>query len=67
VRGGALTARCARCVRPHATPQEWSRVLDTHNSGTYNNQYMVVDLKRFRWVLQRALACCRVRVWSNGG
>ncbi|KAI3424367.1 hypothetical protein D9Q98_009920 [Chlorella vulgaris] len=27
--------------------QAWAGVLDTLNSGTYNNQYMIVDLKRF--------------------
>lgn len=26
---------------------EWSAVIDWHNSGTYNNQYMLVDLKLF--------------------
>lgn len=27
--------------------EEWAQVLDTSNSGTYNNQYMVVDLNLF--------------------
>jgi len=27
--------------------REWADVIDTYNSGTYNNQYMVLDLKRF--------------------
>ena len=26
----------------------WTDVVARHNSGTYNNQYVVVDLKRFR-------------------
>lgn len=28
--------------------QEWAAHLARHNSGTYNNQYMVVDLARFK-------------------
>lgn len=28
--------------------QEWAEHLKTLNSGTYNNQYMVVDLKKFK-------------------
>ncbi|PSC74620.1 Phospholipase B-like 1 isoform A [Micractinium conductrix] len=27
--------------------EEWAAHLDTHNSGTYNNQYMIVDLSKF--------------------
>ncbi|KAK9795552.1 hypothetical protein WJX73_006243 [Symbiochloris irregularis] len=27
--------------------QQWTKMLDTNNSGTYNNQYMVLDFKRF--------------------
>eukprot|EP01116_Phalansterium_solitarium_P025523 TRINITY_DN9808_c0_g1_i1.p1 TRINITY_DN9808_c0_g1~~TRINITY_DN9808_c0_g1_i1.p1 ORF type:complete len:527 (-),score=200.75 TRINITY_DN9808_c0_g1_i1:373-1953(-) len=30
-----------------STGQEWSKILAMYNSGTYNNQYMVVDYKRF--------------------
>ena len=29
------------------TGDEWAEVYSTHNSGTYNNQYQVLDLKRF--------------------
>jgi len=29
------------------TGKEWSEIVALHNSGTYNNQYMVVDYKRF--------------------
>lgn len=27
--------------------ESWARVLRTENSGTYNNQYMIIDLKKF--------------------
>jgi len=27
---------------------EWFKVVGTHNSGTYNNQYMILDLKLFK-------------------
>ena len=27
--------------------EEWSRLFCTHNSGTYNNQYMIIDMKRY--------------------
>mmetsp|Transcript_4322 Transcript_4322/g.8677 ORF Transcript_4322/g.8677 Transcript_4322/m.8677 type:complete len:540 (-) Transcript_4322:179-1798(-) len=30
-----------------STGKQWGDILATHNSGTYNNQYMVVDYKRF--------------------
>lgn len=30
-----------------ASGEEWQRALAQENSGTYNNQYIVVDLKRF--------------------
>jgi Phospholipase B len=26
---------------------EWSKIIATHNSGTYNNQYMLVDYNKF--------------------
>ena len=28
--------------------EAWTGLVAQHNSGTYNNQYVVVDLKRFR-------------------
>ena len=27
---------------------EWADIIAQYNSGTYNNQYMVIDLKLFR-------------------
>jgi hypothetical protein len=27
--------------------QSWSQIIASYNSGTYNNQYMVIDLKKF--------------------
>lgn len=27
---------------------EWTKIFSQHNSGTYNNQFMVVDYKRFK-------------------
>lgn len=29
------------------TGQEWAEIIARNNSGTYNNQYMVIDLKLF--------------------
>jgi len=29
------------------TGQEWAEIVAHNNSGTYNNQYMVIDLKLF--------------------
>ena len=34
------------CQMAHTGP-EWGAIVATHNSGTYNNQYMVVDFKLF--------------------
>ena len=28
--------------------REWAHIVAQHNSGTYNNQYMVIDLKLFQ-------------------
>lgn len=30
-----------------ANGQQWAKALARHNGGTYNNQYMVIDAKRF--------------------
>ena len=30
------------------TGAAWASLIGTHNSGTYTNQYIVVDLKRFQ-------------------
>jgi hypothetical protein len=30
-----------------STGEQWAQILAAHNSGTYNNQYMVIDYKRF--------------------
>jgi hypothetical protein len=27
--------------------KSWTKIFRRHNSGTYNNQWMVVDYKRF--------------------
>lgn len=27
--------------------EQWSKIVSKYNSGTYNNQYMIMDLKRF--------------------
>jgi len=35
------------CSMAH-TGKEWAELFKLHNSGTYNNQYMVVDYKRFQ-------------------
>ena len=37
--------------------EEWAAVLDTLNSGTYNNQYMVVNFKKFKKHRVRAQGC----------
>eukprot|EP00048_Salpingoeca_helianthica_P016501 m.232648 g.232648 ORF g.232648 m.232648 type:complete len:533 (-) comp18811_c0_seq1:170-1768(-) len=34
------------CALAH-TGEEWTSIVGRYNSGTYNNQYMVIDLKRF--------------------
>jgi len=45
------------------TGKEWTEIFGRHNSGTYNNQWMIVDYKRFKpgkplrdgllWVLEQ--------------
>lgn len=35
------------CQNAH-NGKEWSEIIATHNSGTYNNQYMVVDYNKFK-------------------
>ena len=30
------------------TSEQWTRAFRRHNSGTYNNQWMIVDYKRFK-------------------
>jgi hypothetical protein len=27
--------------------EEWTSIFKEYNSGTYNNQYMIADMKRF--------------------
>lgn len=48
---------------------EWADIVAKYNSGTYNNQYMVVDLKLFTpgqelrpnllWVVEQVMMLCR--------
>lgn len=59
---------------------EWTAALDVANSGTYNNQYMVVDLNKFTpgqdlahgtlWVAEQipgrvVAAVCSQRRWTS--
>jgi hypothetical protein len=49
VRPGSLLAwERVRIANMGASGAEWVEFVSAHNSGTYNNQYMVVDLKRFQ-------------------
>ncbi len=48
------------------TGKEWADIVSENNSGTYNNQYIVVDLKLFRpgqelqpnllWVVEQVMS-----------
>jgi len=49
VRPGSLLAwQRVRIANMAASGTEWVQAFSPFNSGTYNNQYMVVDLKRFQ-------------------